>query len=205
VSHEIRTPLNAMSGAAALLAGTSPLNDEQRSLLQLLDAAAETVISVVDDVLQHGALTSGNFSVAVEPLLLLRDVLDPAWSMIALQPARRDKLASLRLSRHVAQDVPEAVLGDSTRLLQIVVNLLGNSIKFTPEGGTIELRVTVTRTVPPGASLAAPDSDCDWLQLLVVDDGIGIEVDKLERIFKVRERPSRAAGLHLTRVFAPAF
>lgn len=56
VSHEIRTPLNAMSGAAALLAGTSPLNDEQRSLLELLDAGADNVIAIIDDILQASAL-----------------------------------------------------------------------------------------------------------------------------------------------------
>ena len=63
VSHEIRTPLNAMSGAAALLAGTSPLNEEQRSLLALLDAAADSVIKIIDDILQTSALSSGHFPI----------------------------------------------------------------------------------------------------------------------------------------------
>ena len=146
VSHEIRTPLNAMSGAAALLAGTSPLNEEQRSLLQLLDAAADNVIAIIDDILQASALSSGNFPVLREPLALSRDVLEPAWRMMMLQPARRDKLARLRLSRHVAADVPEAIVGDAMRLLQVVTTLLSNSIKFTPEGGAIELRVDGARS-----------------------------------------------------------
>lgn len=118
VSHEIRTPLNAMSGAAALLAGTSPLTEEQLSLLALLDAAADTIIVVIDDILQTSALSSGNFPILREPLILARDVLEPAWRMTMLQSARREKLASLQLSRHVAPDVPECIMGDATRLLQ---------------------------------------------------------------------------------------
>lgn len=120
VSHEIRTPLNAMSGAAALLAGTSPLNDEQRSLLELLDAGADNVIAIIDDILQASALSSGNFPVQREPLALRRDVIEPAWRMIMLQPARRHKLERLRLSHHVADDVPEAIMGDPTRLVQVI-------------------------------------------------------------------------------------
>ena len=84
VSHEIRTPLNAMSGAAALLAGTSPLNEEQRSLLALLDAAADSVIKIIDDILQTSALSSGHFPILREPILLSRDVVEPAWRMMLL-------------------------------------------------------------------------------------------------------------------------
>ena len=164
VSHEIRTPLNAMSGAAALLAGTSPLNDEQRSLISLLDAAADNVIAIIDDILQASALSSGHFPVLREPLVLISDVVEPAWRMIMLQPARRDKLERLRLSRHVAADVPDAIVGDAMRLVQVITNLLSNSCKFTPEGGALELRVDVAG--PPAAR---------WLRFHVADTGIGIE------------------------------
>jgi hypothetical protein len=69
--------------------------------------------------LHHSALQSGNFPVAREPLRLSRDVLEPAWRMMSLQPARRDKMARLRLTRHVGAAVPETLLGDATRLLQV--------------------------------------------------------------------------------------
>ena len=184
---QIRTPLNAMSGAVALLAGTSPLSAEQRSLLQLLDAATEHTVLIIEDILQHGALSSGNFPLSREPLSLSRDVLEPAWRMVELQPARRDKLSRLRLARAVAADVPDAIVGDATRLLQVVTNLLSNAVKFTPEGESIELLVDVTCDAPAGA--AAPDAldaprHARWLRIRVVDTGIGIAADKLERVFE---------------------
>jgi signal transduction histidine kinase len=180
---QIRTPLNAMSGATALLASTEPLNEEQRSLLELLDAASDNIEKIIDDILQTSALSSGNFPVLREPLLLGRDVLQPAWRMMLLQPARRDKLARLRLSLRVDAAVPDALLGDPTRLLQVVTNMLSNATKFTPEGGAIELRVDVTAPpaadVPDGPALIAaaplPPAPLRWLRIQVVDTGIGIE------------------------------
>ena len=125
VSHEIRTPLNAVGGATALLGGT-PLNEEQRELVALLEAGCAHVILIVEDILLHGSLVSGAFSVARERVSLSRAVLDPAWRMVAMQPASRKKLAWLRLSRSVAEDVPRVVLGDATRLTQEITNLLSN-------------------------------------------------------------------------------
>lgn len=123
VSHEIRTPLNAVGGATALLGGTL-LNEEQRELVALLEAGCSHVICIIEDILLHGSLMNGAFTVAREPVDLSRAVLDPAWRMVAMQPAVRAKLDSLRLSRSVAEDVPLEIYGDATRLTQVVVNLL---------------------------------------------------------------------------------
>ena len=111
---------------------------------------------------------------AREPLRLGRDVLDPAWRMIALQPARRDKLATLRLRRHVSAAVPDAIVGDSTRLMQVVTNIMGNAVKFTPKGGSIDLDVDVTTTPPASLAAASPPATC-WLQFKIRDTGIGVE------------------------------
>ena len=199
VSHEIRTPLNAVGGATALLSGT-PLNEEQRELVALLEAGCSHVIVIVEDILLHGSLVSGAFSVARERVTLVRAVLDPSWRMVAMQPAARAKMATLHLSSVVAPDVPPVVLGDATRLTQMIVNLLANSVKFTPAGGSIELLVDVVDKAPASVAAAAsaaiedrpsehPQSAAPvegrWLRFRVRDTGIGVEASsQLERIFE---------------------
>ena len=200
VSHEIRTPLNAVSGAAALLAATS-LDVEQRELVALLEAGTTHVVLIVDDILIAGALASGAFAVARERLRLAARVLDPAWRMVAMQHTQRAKLQSLRLSRTVAEDVPEEIVGDSTRLTQgmlmhgaqqcclnsdalatllfvVITNIMSNSIKFTPAGGAITLHIDVTLE-PPARCAPAPGAvgqqpPARWLRFRVTDTGIGI-------------------------------
>ncbi len=127
VSHEIRTPLNAVSGATALLAGT-PLNEEQSELVALLEAGTSHVVLIIEDILQHGALVSGAFAVACERVELTRLVLDPAWRMTCMQRSARDKLARLRMTRAVGEDVPAVITGDSTRLTQVMLNILVRAV-----------------------------------------------------------------------------
>jgi signal transduction histidine kinase len=186
VSHEIRTPLNAVSGAAALLAATT-LDGEQRELVTLLEAGTAHVVLIVEDILLAGALASGAFAVARERLRLETVVLGPAWRMVLMQRSQQTKLRALRLSRGVADDVPVEIVGDCTRLTQVLTNILSNSIKFTPEGGAIQLQVDVTDEPPPGwvpqpavaAAAAAEQQAPRWLRFRVSDTGIGISAGAL--------------------------
>jgi signal transduction histidine kinase len=165
-----------------LLQETKPLTAEQKELLAMLDAGTSHVVLIVEDILLHGALLSGNFPVVSEPLTLSAAVLEPALTTLALQPALRDKLRSMTLTRQVASDVPPMVLGDATRLLQVVINLLGNAVKFTPSGGRVQLALEASRTAPSALPPGAPRAD-EWLCFRVTDTGVGVPPDKLARIF----------------------
>jgi signal transduction histidine kinase len=199
VSHEIRTPLNAVSGAAALLART-PLDGEQAELVSLLEAGTAHVVLIVEDILIAGALASGSFAVARERLALAAAVVEPAWRMVAMQRGQQAKLRALRLSRDVAGGVPGMIVGDSTRLTQVLTNILSNSVKFTPEGGAIHLHVDVTgeapvRWAPADAADAAAQKQQQqqqqqqqtvaqrWLRFRVTDTGIGIAAGALARVY----------------------
>jgi signal transduction histidine kinase len=168
-----------VSGATALLAGTR-LDGEQRELVALLEAGTAHVVLIVEDILLHGALASGTFPVKREPLALAAAVLQPAWRMVSMQHAQRDKVATLRVTRTVDAAVPAVLLGDATRLTQVLTNLLGNSVKFTPAGGSIHLQVSVVTDDEDGAAeqhaAAAPEaaSRARWLRFQVRDTGIGL-------------------------------
>jgi CheY-like chemotaxis protein len=101
--------------------------------------------------------------------------------MISFQHRLRDKLATITFTRAVAPDVPECILGDSTRLLQVLSNLLSNASKFTPEGGAITLSVDIQRDAPAGLEPTEPPEA--WLRFRVQDTGIGLAKEKLQSVF----------------------
>ncbi len=94
--------------------------------------------------------------------------------MISFQQRLRDKLATITFTRVIAPDVPETIMGDSTRLLQVLSNLLSNSSKFTPEGGAITLSVDIQRDAPAGLEATEPPPEAAWLRFRVQDTGIGL-------------------------------
>lgn len=154
----------------------------------MLEAGTTHVVAIVDDVLIAGALASGAFTVARERLCLETRVLDPAWRMVAMQRSQREKLQRLRLSRSAAPDVPAEIMGDGTRLTQVLVNIISNSVKFTPEGGAISLRVDIALEPPAGcapAPEAAERHRTRWLRLCVSDTGIGVAAGALPAVLVV--------------------
>ena len=185
VSHEFRTPITAVSGAAALLLNTAPLSGEQRELLDLLQAGADQVVLIVEDLLLTGALSSGNFPIKPAAVALRGGVVEPAFRMARLAAARAKP--ALRLSCAVAEAAPRLVRADAQRLTQVLTNLLSNALKFCAPDGAVALSVDVADE-PPAALLALLGPDAAratrYLCFRVEDTGCGIDPAQLERIFE---------------------
>lgn len=165
ISHEIRTPLNAIIGITELLE-ESATDEHQRRLMLVLRTAGDHLLELIDDLLDVSKAEAGQLNVEnIE--FHLRDVLVKTIDFLSDRARRKQ----IQLDCHIATDVPLALLGDPLRLRQIVVNLVGNAIKFT-ERGHVSLQVEVASPAPALA-----------LRFSVRDTGIGIPQEKIEEIF----------------------
>ncbi len=168
MSHELRTPLNAVIGMTYILLGENP-RPEQLPNLNTLKFSAENLLALINDILDYSKIEAGR--------LIFEDVdfdLREKMSNIAQVMRIKADEKGIRLILAVDQDMPSIVTGDSTRLNQILFNLIGNAVKFTMEG---EVRVIVKRQSILDKTL--------WVGFEVNDTGIGIAEDKLDRIFEV--------------------
>ena len=165
VTHEMRTPMNAILGMADLLSESSLLG-EQREYVQVFQRAGANLLHLINDILDLSKVESGN--VELESIGFdLQDFLEKIIEMMT----SRAKDRGLRLTLEVLPGVPSGLVGDPNRLQQIIVNLLGNGLKFTERG-------SVTLSVGPELDQAA-----GWLRVNVIDTGIGIGANKTELIF----------------------
>jgi PAS domain S-box-containing protein len=169
MSHEVRTPMNGVIGMTSLLLNT-PLNNEQRGFVETIRRSGETLLTIINDILDFSKIEAGRMELEYLPFNL-RECLESALDLIA--PSAAEK--GIELGYLMDNDVPEAVYGDSTRLRQILVNLLNNAVKFTEKG---EVMVSVKlEGVPQSADKPIT------LHFSVRDTGVGISPEQVQRLF----------------------
>ena len=191
MSHEIRTPMNGVLGLAAILKDT-PMSGEQLDYLHSIERSGKSLVAILDDILDYSKFEQGNVELERREFDLIELVDD-----VLLSVQHRCKGKDLALKTHFASSAPEFIVGDSTRLRQVLNNLLGNAIKFT-SAGSVELAVWV---------------EAEVTYFAVRDTGIGIPADQLSSLFErfqqadrsiTREYGGTGLGLAISRLLVRA-
>jgi CheY-like chemotaxis protein len=171
VSHELRTPMNAILGLADLIQHDKKLDAEVRAKMEDIQKSGEHLLTIINDLLDHAQMEAGRLQVVQEPFNL-HETLNTAFQLLR----RRAETKPLRYNLRVDPNVPTWVKGDSHRLTQILVNLLGNAIKFTAQG---EIELHCSAQPMPGDGEGRVQ-----VRLDVRDTGMGIAPDVQHRVFQ---------------------
>jgi PAS domain S-box-containing protein len=167
MSHEIRTPLNGILGMTTLALQTR-LSAEQREYLTTVKTSAESLLEIVNDILDFSKIEARRLDLE-HAEFDLRETVGDAAKLLALRAAEK----GIELACHIVPDVPEVVLGDAGRLRQVLLNVMGNAVKFTTEGEVVL-----------GVSVQSLSADRVALHFAVRDTGIGIPSEKQQQIFQ---------------------